>query len=58
MAQQNSSDREKQPLLNTDQEALLDQYILHLDVYFEALRRADAIQVEIETQHLKKILTT
>ncbi|WP_165838210.1 hypothetical protein [Pontibacter arcticus] len=44
-------------ILNPEQEALLDLYIRHLDTYFESIKTAEKIQVEIETQHLKKILT-
>ena len=43
--------------LNSEQEALLDLYLQNLDRYLEELRASERIQVEIETQHLKKILT-
>ncbi|WP_266205163.1 hypothetical protein [Pontibacter kalidii] len=45
-------------LLTQEQEALLALYLQKLDSYFEELKASDAIQVEIETQHLKKILHT
>lgn len=43
--------------LNPEQEALLDLYIQNLDSYLAELKASEKIQVEIETQHLKKILT-
>ncbi|WP_299762028.1 hypothetical protein [uncultured Pontibacter sp.] len=43
-------------LLTEEQEELLDLYVQRLDDYFEEMKAADAVQVEIETQHLKKIL--
>lgn len=57
-----TGDKELHPpansLLNQEQEALLDLYIQHLDDFFAEIKASDAIQVEIETLHLKKILTT
>lgn len=43
-------------ILTREQEEILDLYILSLDGYYGELKASDAIQVEIETQHLKKIL--
>ena len=45
-------------ILTPEQEALLNLYIQNLDGYMAELKAADAIQVEIETQHLKKILSS
>lgn len=42
--------------LTQEQEELLELYLQRLDFYLEELKAADAVQVEIETQHLKKIL--
>ncbi len=54
-------DDKKQPqpnsILTKEQEAILDLYVIRLDEIFEELKAADKIQVEIETRHLKKILT-
>jgi hypothetical protein len=47
---------DKGKLLTQEQEALLALYLQKLDAHYEELKAADAIQVEIETQHLKKIL--
>jgi hypothetical protein len=47
----------KPSILTPDQEAILDMYLAHLDAYFEELKESEKIQVEIETQHLKRILT-
>ena len=44
-------------LLTLEQEAILDLYIQNLDNIFEELKAADAVHVEIETEHLKKILS-
>ncbi len=44
-------------LLNQEQEDLLDLYLQHLDLFYEGLKESDVVQVEIETLHLKKILT-
>lgn len=52
--------RKKSPdsILTGEQEELLDLYIQNLDGYYAEMKSSDAIQVEIETQHLKKILST
>lgn len=44
-------------LLTQEQEAVLDLYLQKLDGFYEDLKASDAVQVEIETQHLKKILS-
>lgn len=44
-------------ILTPEQEALLDLYLKTLDHFCENLKASEKIQVEIETQHLKKILT-
>ncbi|WP_439882323.1 hypothetical protein ACSX1A_03980 [Pontibacter sp. MBLB2868] len=44
-------------LLSREQEELLDRYIQKLDSYFEELKAAEKLRVEIETEHLKKILS-
>jgi hypothetical protein len=44
-------------VLNPEQEELLDLYLQHLDSFFEGLKKTNVLQVEIETMHLKKILT-
>lgn len=45
-------------ILTKEQEALLDLYIESLDRFREELKASEKIQVEVETQHLKKILST
>lgn len=50
----------KEPLINiltAEQEAVLDMYINNLDEFFNATKEFDKTQVEIETLHLKRILT-
>jgi hypothetical protein len=44
-------------ILSTEQEAVLDLYVSNLDNYFENLKKSEKVQVEIETLHLKRILT-
>jgi hypothetical protein len=44
-------------ILTQEQDAVLDLYIQHLDNHFEELKLSEKLQVEIETMHLKKILT-
>ncbi len=44
-------------ILTPEQEGILDMYLQHLDTYFEELKESEKIQVEIETQHLKRLLT-
>ena len=45
-------------VLSPEQDAILDLYIQKLDAYYEHLKESEKIQVEIETLHLKRILTT
>lgn len=44
-------------ILTAQQEAVLDMYIKNLDEFFNAAKEAEKRQVEIETLHLKRILT-
>jgi hypothetical protein len=44
-------------VLTPEQEAILDMYLTHLDTFLEDLKVSEKIQVEIETLHLKRILT-
>ena len=47
----------QQRVLTPEQEALLDLYIQKLDQFFEDVKTSEKIQVEIETLHLKRLLT-
>lgn len=58
MADKKDLQNTSQSILTGEQEALLDLYIHSLDSFREELRASEKIQVEIETQHLKKILRT
>ena len=58
MADEKAQPNAPQRILTQEQDALLDLYIQNLDLYMEELRASDAIHVEIETQHLKKILSS
>lgn len=44
-------------ILTQEQDAILDMYINRLDEFFEHIKKAEKIEVEIETLHLKRILT-
>jgi hypothetical protein len=44
-------------ILTPEQAALLDMYLQNLDSFLENIKTSEKIQVEIETLHLKKILT-
>jgi hypothetical protein len=44
-------------VLTAEQAALLELYIQNLDDIFEHAKASEKLQVEIETLHLKKILT-
>ncbi|PRY11302.1 hypothetical protein CLV24_11197 [Pontibacter ummariensis] len=57
MEGKDSKSQSKQHILSQEQEALLDLYIQKLDDYFEGLKASEKVQVEVETLHLKKILT-
>ena len=46
-----------QKVLSTEQEAILDLYVSNLDNYFDNLKKSEKVQVEIETLHLRRILT-
>ncbi|QMU29294.1 hypothetical protein [Adhaeribacter radiodurans] len=53
------NNREHQPesVLTLEQDAILNLYLQKLDAYFEHLKESEKIQVEIETLHLKRLLT-
>lgn len=44
-------------VLTSEQDAILDIYIQHLDNFFEEVKESEKTQVEIETLHLKRILS-
>ena len=54
---ESDKDMSRQRILTPEQDALLDLYIKKLDDYFEDVKASEKIQVEIETLHLKKILS-
>ncbi|MCJ8166183.1 hypothetical protein MKJ04_15150 [Pontibacter sp. E15-1] len=51
-----TKDHTPDTLLTQEQEYILEHYLLTLDNYYEGLQAAEKLQVEIETQHLKRIL--
>ena len=44
-------------ILSQEQEEVLDMYLNNLDEFLDSARELEKAQVEIETLHLKKILT-
>jgi len=44
-------------VLTAEQDAILDMYLKSLDTFWEEIKNSEKVQVEIETQHLKRILT-
>jgi hypothetical protein len=44
-------------ILTPEQDALLDLYIKKLDEYFEDVKASEKVQVEIETLHLKRMIS-
>ncbi|MFC6998887.1 hypothetical protein [Rufibacter roseus] len=57
MAADPETDKTKPRVLTQEQDALLDLYLQNLDNFFENQKTNEKLQVEIETLHLKKILT-
>ncbi|MCC9138339.1 hypothetical protein ACFSKU_21690 [Pontibacter silvestris] len=57
MANEYNNDATQQRVLTQEQDALLDMYIEKLDNFFEDVKASEKIQVEIETLHLKRILS-
>jgi hypothetical protein len=45
-------------ILTAEQEEILDLYLTNLDTIFEEIKESEKMQVEIETLHLKRILST
>jgi hypothetical protein len=45
-------------ILTAEQEEILDLYLKNLDTIFEEIKESEKMQVEIETLHLKRILST
>ncbi|MFT2007898.1 hypothetical protein ACMA1I_04420 [Pontibacter sp. 13R65] len=57
MRSSDRKDKDQQRVLTQEQDALLDLYSEHLDRYFESIKASEKVQVEIETLHLKRILS-
>jgi len=45
-------------VLSPEQDAILDMYLKSLDIFWEEIKNSEKLQVEIETQHLKRILSS
>ncbi|WP_181163725.1 hypothetical protein [Pontibacter mangrovi] len=56
MAGKPENHRKSPPKLTQDQHELLVLYVQRLEAHLEELKAAVAVQVEIETRHLRKIL--
>lgn len=57
MQDNQKADAPQKSILTKEQDALLDMYITNLDEFFESIKESDKVQVEIETLHLKRILS-
>lgn len=44
-------------ILSREQEAILDLYLENLDRFSAGLQAAERTEVEVETEHLKRLLT-
>ncbi len=51
------AEEKEKGILTAEQDALLDLYMQNLDDFFENIKVSEQIQVEIETLHLKRILS-
>ncbi len=56
-APNNRTGNQNNNVLTVEQDVILDMYIQKLDAFFENLKESEKIQVEIETLHLKRIVT-
>ncbi|PSR53695.1 hypothetical protein AHMF7605_09235 [Adhaeribacter arboris] len=54
---ENNRELKPESVLTLEQDAILDLYLQKLDAYLEQLKESEKIQVEIETLHLKRLLT-
>lgn len=55
-----NAEKQNTPLeivLTPEQEEILDLYINNLDNFFEEVKQSEKTQVEIETMHLKRLLS-
>lgn len=57
MAKDKNTTAGPESILTEEQDAILDMYLENLDSFFENLKEHEQMQVEIETLHLKRILT-
>jgi hypothetical protein len=58
METENNKHIKQDSILSEEQEAILDLYIESLDNFFEEVKQSELTQVEIETLHLKRLLST
>jgi hypothetical protein len=57
MTLDNSKPVNPDSVLSAEQEAILEIYLENLDNFFEEVKQSEKTQVEIETLHLKRILS-
>lgn len=48
---------QKERVLSSEQEEILDLYLKRLDDFYSRIKETEKVQAEIETLHLKRILT-
>lgn len=57
MTEENNTHMPINSILTEEQDQILDMYIQHMDEYFESIKASEKMEVEIETLHLKRILS-
>lgn len=57
MADDSPKKKPESSILTHEQDVLLDMYLKNVDDFFESIKETEKVQVEIETLHLKRILT-
>ncbi|AHM58665.1 hypothetical protein D770_01955 [Flammeovirgaceae bacterium 311] len=57
MAENLKKQDKPESILTQEQDAILDMYLKNLDNFFESIKQTEKVQVEIETLHLKRILS-
>ncbi len=57
MADSNKRKESGAKVLSREQEVLLETYLESLDDFYSSLQESEKVQAEIETLHLKRILT-
>jgi hypothetical protein len=57
MADELKKQEKSESILTQEQDTILDMYLTNLDKFIDSIKQTEKVQVEIETLHLKRILT-